>query len=185
MHSLQKCLHSYEILLPPLIWQEAELREWCEQWGAAVSTDVALLTDLPLPRYCVAWLLTHYGWVWSHSPGVADLCFIGSFLCVLEKAPHSSTLAWKIPWTEEPGGPQSMGSLRVGQDSATSLSLFTFMHWRRKWQPTPVFLPGESQGLGSLVGCRLWRLTESDTTEATYQQQQQQPLCLCPNLLFL
>ena len=60
-------------------------------------------------------------------------------------APHSSTLAWKIPWTEEPGGPQSMGSLRVGQDSATSLSLFTFMHWRRKWQPTPVFLPGESQ----------------------------------------
>jgi len=82
-------------------------------------------------------------------------------------APHSSTLAWKIPWTEEPGGPQSMGSLRVRQDSATSLSLFTFMHWRRKWQPTPVFLPGESQGGGSLVGCRLWGCTESDTTEAT------------------
>ena len=52
-------------------------------------------------------------------------------------APHSSTLAWKIPWTEEPGGLQSMGSLRVGHDWATSLSLFTFMHWRRKWQPTP------------------------------------------------
>ena len=68
-------------------------------------------------------------------------------------APHSSTLAWKIPWTEEPGRLQSMGSQRVGQDWATSLSLFTFMHWRRKWQPTPVFLPGESQGLGSLVGC--------------------------------
>ena len=50
-------------------------------------------------------------------------------------APHPSTLAWKIPWTEEPGGPWSMGSLRVRQDSATSLSLFTFMHWRRKWQP--------------------------------------------------
>ena len=42
---------------------------------------------------------------------------------------------------------------------------FTFMHWRRKWQPTPVFLPGESQGQGSLVGCRLWGRTESDTTE--------------------
>ena len=56
--------------------------------------------------------------------------------------PYSSTLAWKIPWTEEPGGLQSMGSLRVGYDWATSLSLFTFMHWRRKWQPTPVFLPG-------------------------------------------
>ena len=82
-------------------------------------------------------------------------------------APHSSTLAWKIPWTEEPGGLQSMGSLRVGHDWATSLSLFTFMHWRRKWQPTPVFLPGESQGRGRLVGCRLWGRTESDTTEVT------------------
>ena len=61
-------------------------------------------------------------------------------------ATHSSTLAWKIPWTEEPGRLQSMGSQRVGHDWATSLSLFTFMHWRRKWQPTPVFLPGESQG---------------------------------------
>ena len=48
------------------------------------------------------------------------------------------------------------------------------MHWRRKWQPTAVFLPGESQGRGSLVGCRLWGRTESDTTEATQQQQQQQ-----------
>ena len=57
---------------------------------------------------------------------------------------------------EEPGGLQSMGSHRVGHDWATSLSLFTFMHWRRKWQPTPMFLPGESQGRGSLVGCRLW-----------------------------
>ena len=47
-------------------------------------------------------------------------------------APHSSTLAWKIPWMEEPGGLQSIGSLRVGLDRATSLSLFTFMHWRRK-----------------------------------------------------
>ena len=70
--------------------------------------------------------------------------------------PHSSTLAWKIPWMEEPGRLQSMGSLRVGHDWATSLSLFTFMHWRRKWQPTPVFLPRESQGRGILVGCRLW-----------------------------
>ena len=64
-------------------------------------------------------------------------------------APHSSTLAWKIPWTEEPGRLQSMGSLGVGHDWATSLSLFPFMHWRRKWQPTPVFLPGESQGWGA------------------------------------
>ena len=77
-------------------------------------------------------------------------------------ATHSSTLAWKTPWTEEPGSLQSMGSLRVGNDWATSLSFFTFMHWRGKWQPTPVFLPGESQGWRSLVGCRLWGCTESD-----------------------
>ena len=64
-------------------------------------------------------------------------------------APHSRTLAWKIPWTEEPGGLQSMGSLRVRHDWVTSLSLFPFMHWRKKWQPTPVFLPGESQGRGA------------------------------------
>ena len=62
---------------------------------------------------------------------------------------------------------QAMGLRRVGHDWATSLSLFTFMHWRRKWQPTPVFLPGESQGGGSLLGCRLWGHTESDTTEVT------------------
>ena len=71
------------------------------------------------------------------------------------------------PRTEEPGRPQSMASLGVGHDWATSLSLFTFMHWRTKWKPTPVFLPGESQGWGSLVGCSLWGRTESDTTEAT------------------
>ena len=88
-------------------------------------------------------------------------------LFVLVMAPHSSTLAWRIPWTEEPGGLQSMGSLRVLHDWATSLWLFTFMHWRRKWQPTLVFLPGESQGRRSLVGCRLWGRTESDTTEVT------------------
>ena len=69
----------------------------------------------------------------------------------LEKAmaPHSSTLAWKIPWTEEPGRLQSMGLLRVRHDWATSLSPFSFMHWRRKWQPTPVFLPGESRDGGA------------------------------------
>ena len=64
-------------------------------------------------------------------------------------APHSSTLAWKIPWTEEPGRLQSMRPLRIRHDWETTLSLFTFLHWRRKWQPTPVFLPGESQGWGA------------------------------------
>ena len=83
-------------------------------------------------------------------------------------AAHSSTLAWKIPWMKEPGRLQSMGS-----QSRTQLSDFTFtfhfhaLEKRRKWQPTPVFLPGESQGQGSLVDCRLWGCTESDTTETT------------------
>ena len=45
--------------------------------------------------------------------------------------------------------------------------IFTFLHWRRKWQPTPVFLPGESQGQGSLLGCCLWGRTEPDMTEVT------------------
>ena len=88
--------------------------------------------------------------------------FLMMYSAYTEKAMtlHSSTLAWKVPWTEEPGRLQSMGSLRVRHDWATSLSLFTFMHWRRKWQPTPVFLPGESQERWSLMGCRLWGRTE-------------------------
>ena len=51
-----------------------------------------------------------------------------------------------------------------GHDWENLVSLFTFMYWRRKWQPTPVFLPGEYQGQRSLVGCCLWGRTESDTT---------------------
>ena len=84
-----------------------------------------------------------------------------------DMATHSSVLAWRIPETGEPGGLPSMGSHRVGHDWALSLSLFTFMPWRRKRQPTPVFLPGESQGRGSLVACHLWDRTELDMTEAT------------------
>ena len=99
--------------------------------------------------------------------------YILSYYMEKAMAPHSSTPAWTVSWMEEPGGLQSMGSLRVRHNWATSLSLFTFMHWRRKWQPTPAFLPGESQGQGSLVDWHLWGCTESDMTEATEQQQQQ------------
>ena len=118
------------------------------------------------------WASCHYGLSCVHSRISYEWNHIA---CGLEKAmaPHSSTLAWRIPWTEEPGALQSMGSPRVEHDWATSLSLFTFMHWRRKWQPTPVFLPGESQECSSLVGCCLWGQIESDTTEATWWQQQQ------------
>jgi len=79
--------------------------------------------------------------LWFHMPHLHPS--ISPFLAtVMEKAmaPHSSTLAWKIPWMEEPGVLQSMRSRRVGHDWATSLWLFTFMHWRRKWQPIPMFL---------------------------------------------
>ena len=77
-------------------------------------------------------------------------------------ATHSSTLAWDVPWTEEPGGLQSMGSQRVRHDRATSLSLFTFMRWRRKWQPTPVFLPGNPRDGGALWAA-VYGVTPSQT----------------------
>ena len=113
---------------------------------------------------CTAIGLAWWPWFLKFRPAFLSIHSSGE-----EKAmvPHSSTLAWKIPWMEEPGGLQSMGSPGVRHDWATSLSLFTFMHGRRKWQATPVFLSGESQGQGSLVGCRLWGRTESDMTEAT------------------
>ena len=98
---------------------------------------------------------------------------------LLEKvmAPHSSTLAWKTPWMEESGGLQSIRSWKVRHDWATSLSLFTFLHWRRKWPPSPVFLPGESQGPGSLVGygvtqsrTRLKRLSSSSSSRDLFKK---------------
>ena len=99
----------------------------------------------------------------------------------MEKAmvPHCGTLAWKIPWTEEPGRLQSMGSLWVGHDWATSLSLFTFMHWRRKWQPTPVFLPGESQGWGAW-----WASVSGVAQSRTWLKQLSSSSLVIPNNFF-
>ena len=82
-----------------------------------------------------------------------------------EWQPTPVFLTGKIPWMEESGRLQCMGSQRVGHNWATSLSLFIFMHWRGKWQPSPVSLPGKSQGQRSLVGCHLWGCTGSDTTK--------------------
>ena len=74
--------------------------------------------------------------------------------------------SWRIPGTEEPGQLQSMGLQKLGHDSVTNTFPIIYVSvWRRQWHPTPVLLPGESQGRGSLVGCRLWGGTESDTTE--------------------
>ena len=113
---------------------------------------------------------------------------------------HSSTLAWRIPWTEEPGGLQSMGSQRVGHDwvtnthtqtlfwasqvvlvvknlSASARDINTWFDpwvrkipWRRTWQPIPVFLPGESHGQRSLEGYSPWGRKESDMTERLTQE---------------
>ena len=109
---------------------------------------------------------------------IVGLQCCSSFRSEKAVAPHSSTLTGKIPWTEEPGGLQSMGSLPVRHDWATSLSLFTFMHWRRKWQPTPVFLPGESQGWGAWWAAvygvtqsrtRLKRLSSSSSSNSSFR----------------
>ena len=161
------------------VWLEASgpLQHWFP-WGlpggvASVHCTVCPLYIFPLSFNSSCHSVIHVAdvqvlrdWSWQRFPNPV----LGNVHAhQLEKAmvPHSSTLAWKIPWMEEPGRLQSMGLRRVGHDWATLLSLFTFMHWRRKWQPTPVFLPGESQGRGSLVGCCLWGCIESDTTEAT------------------
>ena len=145
--SLAVCL-SCALLMPsrPSWWGFLAFQRTCYKWGYHISYQTELLL------------------AFKTKPMINDYKTV-SFTYVVKC--HSSTFAWKIPWTEEPGRLQSMGSLRVGYDWATSLSLFTFMHWRRKWQPTPVLLPGESQGWGSLLGCRLWGHTESDTTEVT------------------
>ena len=84
-------------------------------------------------------------------------------------APHSSTLAWKIPWAKKPGSP--WGRKESDRTERLHFSLSTFMHWRRKWQPTPVFLPGESQGQWAPVygvaqsRTRLKRLSSSSSSD--------------------
>ena len=102
-------------------------------------------------------------------------------------ATHSSPLVWKIPWMEEPGRLRSMRSLKVGHDWATSLPLFTFMHWRRKWQPTSVLawrIPemGEPGGLPSMVSHRV-RHDWSDLAVAAVHSVA--PVYLSTFLLFL
>ena len=85
------------------------------------------------------------------------------------KVPNGTPLQYSCLENPMDGGAwwAAVHGVTKSQARLTSLSLFTFMHWRRKWQPTPVFLPGESQGRGSLVGYRLRGHTESDTTEVT------------------
>ena len=140
----------------------------------------------PLQNSCLENPMDGGAW-WAAVRGVAESrAGLSSFTFTFhfhalekEMAPHSSVLAWRIPWTEEPGGLQSVGSLRVRHGWVTSLSLFTSMHWRRQWHPTPVFLPGESQGrgawwlpsLGSHSRTRLTRLSSSSGSSVIIRTQ--------------
>ena len=154
---------SIQIITPQLLGKSPSNFRLCIQLCLPSFFFLLSFTDL---QHISCFLLNFSTWLkWFFPNHVLLLPYTQS----LEKAmaPHSSTLAWKIPWMEQPGRLQSVGSQRVGHDWATSLSLFTFVHWRRKWQPTPVFLPGESQGRQSLVGCHLWGRTESDMTESS------------------
>ena len=107
-------------------------------------------------------------------------------------APYSSTLAWKIPWMEEPGRLQSMRSWRVGHDWATSLSFFTFMHWRRQWQPTLVFLPRESQGWWAAV-CEIaqswtwlkWLSSSSSSSSRNSSWYIKSPICIWIDIVII
>ena len=125
-------------------------------WIAACQASVSITNSRSLPK------LIEYYWGKKYL-GILIHCWQTLSGCNLV-----------VSRMEEPGRLQSMGSLRVRQDWAISLSLFTLMHWRRKWQPTPVFLPGESQGRGSLLGCRLWGRIELDTTDAIASRVTQQ-----------
>ena len=91
--------------------RDAELRRRCSGWAGNFMKVYTMLTTNQIFKYFQT----------------CRMCLFGPFKAsrASEKAmaPHSSTPAWKIPWTEEPGGLQSMGSLRVGHDWATSLSL--------------------------------------------------------------
>ena len=108
--------------------------------------------------------------VWQHHL-FRDLSFLYSTLTPCSEkamAPHSNTLAWKIPWTEEPGRLRSMGSLRVGHDWLSDFTFTFHFHALEKEMAThSSVLAWRIPGMGSLVGCRLWGHTESDTTEAT------------------
>ena len=141
-------------LLPVLMWHGWGPLHYCTwvTWSvSSLKPEVSLakveFACFPLYYYSIT-LTTKAALCSQHSTEMLDrkiaLLVLPTHHSEKAMAPHSSPLAWKMPWTEEPGRLQSVGSLRVGHNWATSLSFFTFMHWRRKWKPTPVFLPGES-----------------------------------------
>ena len=124
-----------------------------ENFLSKITLSVSTNSHLPNLYSCVLWYLI-LGYFLSWDSETVPWCLDWIF-SLSEK--NICLCSWKCLALPPPHG----------HDWASSLSLFTFMQWGRKWQPTPVFLPGESQGRGSLVGCHLWGCTELDTTEAT------------------
>ena len=141
----------------PLLWGRITAKKW-------LPYQLHFIVSVNLDGACCCCLVA------QSCPTLCDPMDFAAHWAPLRRRwwhPTPVLLPGKISWTEEPGRLQSMRSQRIGHDRLTSLSFFILMHCRRKCQPTPVFLPGESQGQGSLVGCCLWDRTESDTTEVT------------------
>ena len=169
------------------------MADWCNLAAAAAAAMAQMIKNLPaMQKTQETWV-----WNQSRCHKVSECrLYLSSWLLWGEEFPHWAGKIWAENrnhsrfvvkkenllernkedfWHRQQKGIKentllinlNMGLLWDGRDWATSLSLFTFTQWRRKWHPTPVFLPGESQGWQSLVGCRLWGRTESDTTEAT------------------
>ena len=107
--------------------------------------------------------------MWTFVGKVLSLIFNMLSRLVMEKvmAPHSSTLAWKIPWMKEPGGLQSMASLRVGHQLSNFTFTFHFHALEKEMATHSNILAWRIPGTGSLVGCHLWGRTESEMTEVT------------------
>ena len=146
---------------------------WNSLACSMIQWMLAICSLVPLPFLNLAWNLE----VHSSCTVEASLGEFWALFCYHVKLNilwHclSLGLEWKLTFSSPSASAdfsKFAGSLSaaLSQYHLLLISLFTFMHWRRKWQPTPVFLSGESQGRGSLVGCCLWGCTDSDTTEAT------------------
>ena len=80
---------------------------------------------------------------------------------------HPGLMSFRMDWVYLFAAQGILKSFLQYHSSKASILWCSAFFWRRKWQPTPVFLPGESQGRGSVAGCRLWGHTESDMTEVT------------------
>ena len=144
---------SFPAFLPAAIYWAHGIPDCVPHWSTVDKTDkLSVLFEL------------NFGWKDRQNPSTQMHAQLWS---CWENLLWVGWSAWGIPGTEEPGGRPSMGLHRVGHDWNDLACMHACMDWRRKWQPIPVFLPGESQGQRSLVGCCLWGCTELDMTDAT------------------